>query len=393
MAYTINKTDGTELTKIVDGTLDQVTTDLTLIGRNAPSYGFFLNDNFVKLLENFASSNPPEYAITGQLWFDTSDGRLKVYDPTAGGFKISGGTIVSSTIPTTITAGDIWIDSERKQLYFNDGTATYLAGPQYTDQQGISGFDVTTIVDTNEVSHDCVFLYVSQALIGIFSKTAFTPMDVIPGYGFYTVPEGEPNAGNVVSDPINVGFNAGSLSNLKFDVTTTKSDGLIATDGVSVNTSGSFLSSVAAETSAYGSLRIQGGPTQTPLILGPSLNNKFFVNSEVFEISPNQNYAINQNFKIKTQPTSGIATTNFFIDAENQYIGLHSETPVSPLDVTGDTYLRNNLVVDGTVQITSGNAPVASDSPGTIGQIAWDSTYFYVCVATDTWKRCNLTTF
>ncbi len=394
MAYTINKSDGTELTKIVDGSIDQISTDLTLIGRNAPpSYGLFINENFVKLLENFASEQPPDRSITGQLWFDTSDGRLKVYDPVAGGYKVSGGTIVSGTAPSTITAGDIWIDSERKQLYFNDGTATYLAGPQYTNEQGVSGFNITTIIDNNEVPHTCVFLYVAQALIGIFSKTAFTPMDVIPGYGSYTIPEGEPNEGNVVSNPINVGFNAGTLSNLKFNVTTSKSDGIIATDGVSVNTSGSFVSSTANEASVYGTIKIQGGSNQVPLILGPSLNNKVLVTTESFEIGPNQNYAINQNFKISTQPSSGISLPNFFVNAENQYIGIHTDAPTYPFDVSGNTRLRNDLTVDGVVRIVAGNAPAASDSPGSIGQIAWDDTYLYVCVAIDTWKRCSLTTF
>jgi len=391
MAYTINKSDGTELTKIVDGSIDQISTDLTLIGRNAPpSYGLFINENFVKLLENFASDQPPDRSITGQLWFDTTDGRLKVYDPVVGGYKVSGGTIVSGTAPSTIAAGDIWIDSERKQLYFNDGTATYLAGPQYTNDQGVSGFNVTTIIDDNEVPHTCVFLYVAQALIGIFSKTAFTPMDVIPGYGSYTIPEGELNEGAVVSNPVNVGFNAGTLSNLKFNVTTTKSDGLIGTDGVSINTSGSFLSSTANETSAYGTIKIQGGSNQVPLILGPSLNNKILVTTQSFEIGPNQNFAINQNFKISTQPSSAVSLPNFFINAENQYLGIHTDAPVYPFDVNGNSRFRNNLVVDGVVQIIDGNAPAALDSPGSVGQIAWDQNYFYICVEPNTWKKATL---
>ena len=57
MTYTINKTDGNELTKIPDGTLDTSTTALTLIGRNSTSFGESVNENFVKLLENFASTS------------------------------------------------------------------------------------------------------------------------------------------------------------------------------------------------------------------------------------------------------------------------------------------------------------------------------------------------
>ena len=54
MAYTINKTDGTVLATIADGTLD-TSTSLQLIGKNYAGYGEILNENTVKLLENFAN--------------------------------------------------------------------------------------------------------------------------------------------------------------------------------------------------------------------------------------------------------------------------------------------------------------------------------------------------
>jgi hypothetical protein len=31
--------------------------------------------------------------------------------------------------------------------------------------------------------------------------------------------------------------------------------------------------------------------------------------------------------------------------------------------------------------------PVSPSSFGTVGQISYDSTYFYLCIATNTWKR------
>ena len=55
MSYIINKTDGSVLTEVVDGTIDQTTTDITLVGKNSTSYGELFNENFVKILENFAT--------------------------------------------------------------------------------------------------------------------------------------------------------------------------------------------------------------------------------------------------------------------------------------------------------------------------------------------------
>jgi tRNA A37 methylthiotransferase MiaB len=72
MSYILNKTDGSKITEIIDGVIDQTTTDLTLIGKNFSSYGEFLNENFIHLLENFSSTAQPNKPITGQLWCMTA---------------------------------------------------------------------------------------------------------------------------------------------------------------------------------------------------------------------------------------------------------------------------------------------------------------------------------
>ena len=37
--------------------------------------------------------------------------------------------------------------------------------------------------------------------------------------------------------------------------------------------------------------------------------------------------------------------------------------------------------------------PTSATDIGTTGQIAWDSSYMYVCIATNTWKRAAITTW
>ena len=78
MAYKLNKTDGTLLVDLIDGTLDTASTSISLIGRNYTGFGEALNENFVKILENFANTSSPSNPIEGQLWWDKSDARLKV---------------------------------------------------------------------------------------------------------------------------------------------------------------------------------------------------------------------------------------------------------------------------------------------------------------------------
>ena len=98
MAYTVNKTSGAVLTTISDGTID-TTTDLILIGKNYAGYGEFLNENAVKLLENFANTSAPSSPLAGQMWWDTTNGLLKVYNGTT--FK----TVSSSTAAATTFGG------------------------------------------------------------------------------------------------------------------------------------------------------------------------------------------------------------------------------------------------------------------------------------------------
>ena len=78
MSYKINKTNGELIVDLVDGQIDETSTDITLIGRNYKGFGEKMNENFVKLMENFAQSSAPGAPLIGQLWYDTSEQRLKV---------------------------------------------------------------------------------------------------------------------------------------------------------------------------------------------------------------------------------------------------------------------------------------------------------------------------
>lgn len=53
-----------------------------------------------------------------------------------------------------------------------------------------------------------------------------------------------------------------------------------------------------------------------------------------------------------------------------------------------------NLTVGGsTITLTSSSTPASSTTACTAGTISWDSSYVYVCVATNTWKRSAISTW
>jgi hypothetical protein len=211
MTYPINKTDGTALITptmplgvLQDGTLDS-STGVTLIGRNYPSYGEIQNENFIKLLQNFANSQPPNVSqdalllLPGTLWFDSANNILNVYD--GAGFIPASQRIVSSTAPTATSVGDQWWDSVNQQLCSWNGTTWELVGPAYTASQGKSGAFVETITDTTGNTHTVVSEYVSGSPISVTSiDGAFTVnTSASTSYtNFTTIQPGTNLAGNVI---------------------------------------------------------------------------------------------------------------------------------------------------------------------------------------------------
>lgn len=180
MAYTINLTNGTVLTTIADGTVNDTSTSLTLIGKNYSGYGTYLNDNLVHILENSASDTSPTTPLTGQLWWDTA-GNLNVY---TGSRFVNLAAITSSiSQPTGPKVGNQWWDTANQQFNIYNGSGWTLIGPAFTSNTGTSGTIVGTILDSNAASHVAVNVYVSNTLVGIISKdSTYTPATSITGF-------------------------------------------------------------------------------------------------------------------------------------------------------------------------------------------------------------------
>ena len=128
MAYIVNRYNGTQITVVEDGTIDQ-TTDLKLIGKNYSGFGEAQNENIVHLLENFRGTTAPAKAIDGQVWYDAGTTKLKFY--TGSAWKTAGGTEVSSSEPAGLDEGDLWWSSTSNQLYGKTAAGEFiLVGPQ-----------------------------------------------------------------------------------------------------------------------------------------------------------------------------------------------------------------------------------------------------------------------
>jgi len=130
MAYILNKTNGSIIATVQDATLDQ-STDLLFLGRNYAGYGEPQNENFIKLLENFSNTTPPSKPIEGEIWYDSSNKRINVYDSKE--WKSISNLIVSDKNPFNENnpppTGNLWYNSLEDQLFASNGTSYVLIGP------------------------------------------------------------------------------------------------------------------------------------------------------------------------------------------------------------------------------------------------------------------------
>lgn len=174
MAYQVDKFNGAFFVSVEDGTID-TTSDLRFVGKNYAGYGEVQNENFLHLLENFSNTTAPPKVVTGQIWFDSANKKLKFYDGSR--FKLAGGAEVSTTAPSGLTTGDFWWDSAAKQLYAWTGTEFALIGPEASPDLGssiVSASVVKGTVGTAVGPHTILKVLADDKVIGIFSKTAFT---------------------------------------------------------------------------------------------------------------------------------------------------------------------------------------------------------------------------
>lgn len=188
MPYTIKKFNGQTLATIQDGTVDNVTTNLQLPGKNYSGYGSSLNQSLVFLLENFANSVEPSNKVIGQLWFDTTVKKIKVYNGI--NFKPLASTEYGNIPPSGQLIGDAWFNTTTGQLFIYDGSDHKLIGPPLTNP---SAAQLTNkrLVDDGGNLRTVLQAVFGESVIAIFSKDEFNiNADQTPVTGFTKVFKG-----------------------------------------------------------------------------------------------------------------------------------------------------------------------------------------------------------
>jgi len=330
MPYQVNFTDRENKVPITvfDNTSNE-DTSLTIPGRNVTGYGQIIAENFVSLLENFASETAPANPIEGQLWYDVSNNTLQIYDST--NWKAASSIQKSITEPSVETAnvGELWVDTINQQLYIFSGTRWILVGPNFSS--GLrSGPIVEQIVDSDNLDRIILTFYIDDNPIFIVSKDTFTPKTSIAG--FTTISSGlnitDSNVDVAGLDAI-LNSRAQSADALNISGTEVPATRFLRSDVVNTLEQGLNIRNNSGIT-----LGADGNVSLSNTAAGVRLYNN----------SPGSSIDLQTNRD---------GTPSTVLRVQNQNIGINKQDPDFALDVVGDIALTGELTVSNTTESTN----------------------------------------
>jgi microcystin-dependent protein len=334
MSYQVTYTESNNPAKpailVDDGTINNETS-VSFVGQGYTGFAPVVANNFLHLLENFASpaTNPPSTPVEGQIWYDTTNKVVKVYDGTT--WSPAGALRKSLEAPENSVAGDLWVDTSKSQLYVYSGSNWLLIGPQYSSGTQ-TGPVVDEIVDVDNVVHSVVSIFSNGYRIGIISKDAFTPKAVLAGFS-----------------AVKQGFNLSSIdatsstAATRFWGTASSSDSLLVSNKEVA--AANFLRGDTASTTNYTlNVRSDGG-----ISVGSTLAFNIGINGTTTVLSSNSN-GNSVDFKLNSD---GVLSTVMHLGAVGRVgIGINNTNPSSTLDVDGLITSSGGLTVTNTTDST-----------------------------------------
>lgn len=324
MSYIVTTTSGTALATVPDNTVNTTTTSITLVGKNYAGYGVFLNENYIKILENFSNTTAPNRPLRGQLWHDSRNSLIKVWtvnDNNQGRWKSLASSAAQSFAPVEPVAGDLWWDIATTQLKVWSGSAWITVGPSIVTASSTStssGPIVETIIDSTQLSRLVITFKIANRTIVIISgdAAAFSPNTLIPG--FVTIHPG-----------INL------ISGSQFTGNATIALNALAVNNIS---SGSFLRS--DQNSNNGPHTLTAGKIQvgSELLIDPTIF------SEVQIYSNGESKDLNLYVK-----RSGVQTKAIGITAVTAAVAFTSSISVNGVNTTGTAIINGNADGQGNI--------------------------------------------
>ena len=340
MPYSVNFTDKENKTPItVFDNTSSTDTSLTFPGRNVTGYGQIIAENFLALLENFASADEPINPIEGQLWYNSTDGVLQIWDNTA--WKAASGIQKGVSEPAVAASkvGELWVDTTNQQLRIFTGTRWILVGPSESAVDGLRyGPVVEKIADSDNIDRFILVFYIADIPVIIFSKDSFTPKTIISGFD---IVRSGINVSNPSTAPEIAEF-VGGFEPILFG-TATRANALNV-GGVEVE-SGKFLRSDTINTTDFAfNIRNNNGVTV-------GVDGTFNIGTTA-TAAKIYNSAAGSSIDIQTN-RDGIPST--ILKVVDNRVGINQATPSQALDIDGSLTLTGAIIVTNNTASTNFN--------------------------------------
>lgn len=150
--YVLNYTDEPNTGKtpitVLPGQLDTTHTSLSLSGQGLLIYGEAVNENFLRMLENFASPTPPPNPTVGQIWFNSTTSSVTVCTVVSGGGVGTWEPLTSNTDLLTHAADmDLHLTAFENALL--DGIIPTITSAEINALDGVTGNIQTQISDVS----------------------------------------------------------------------------------------------------------------------------------------------------------------------------------------------------------------------------------------------------
>lgn len=337
MPYIVNYSDNAKSpVTVFDNTSDR-STSLQFPGRNVTGYGQIIAENFLQLLENFSSPNEPVNPVEGQLWYDSTNGTMMLYDATA--WKAASGIQKGVSQPSVQDSkvGELWVDTTNQQLRIFTGSRWILVGPTESSVDGLRyGPVVEKIADSDNIDRFILIFFIADIPVIVCSKDSFTPKTIIQG--FVTIRAG-----------ININFPATLAESTNFS-----GEFLPAINGTARSAEGLLIANQEIAATAF--LRNdQLSTTNFGLIVK---NNQGVVigADSIFKLAATSTSATIYNSEtgssidIQTN-RNGVAET--IIKISDNKVGINQPDALEALDVLGNVKSSGAIIVTGTAASTN----------------------------------------
>ena len=378
MAYNLTLTNGTALITLADGAVDISKTSISLIGKNYAGYGLLINENFIKMLENFSKTTAPANPLVGQLWWDNLNNILKVYVNSTVGWKPMSFSQTATTAPLNPAVGDIWWDSLNSLLKIYSGTSNgwVAIGPASSLASLPTTITGNILQDNTATNHTVGNLMVNNKLTAILSSdtTAFTLSGsatigglstINPGLNFTTTSEpsmiSSPNfkmgvaSGNVVMNSL------AAANGIRFVVSPTLGTSL---DVIKINGTSGLIEVVGSPTTSLGVAT--KGYTDAAVVTANTAMKSYVDDSNVRQTTYTSTIVTTANTNMKSYVDNALVAasagiTTITLASTNTGLTINGGSTATIATPSGGTF-----TIAGTLQADNGGTGIGSYTAGDI---------------------------